>query len=112
MTPGDGRVGRDVADAWRRILLRRPSWRSDAELRVTYERGAFPEAEVAALGPETSGPGASARTAVDLATVDARPSVGDVLAIEARDGRAVPLAEALARIPDYALIARRYRQTG
>jgi hypothetical protein len=36
--------------------------------------------------------------------------VGDALAIEARDGRAIPLAEALARIPAYALIARRYRR--
>jgi HD superfamily phosphohydrolase len=106
-SPGDGRVSHDVADAWRRILLRRPSWRSDAEVRVPYDAGAFPSEQVATLGAEEPG-----RTAIDLAIVDARPSVGDALAIEARDGRPVALDEALARIPPYALIARRYRRTG
>jgi HD superfamily phosphohydrolase len=106
-SPGDGRVSAEVADAWRRILLRRPSWRSDAEVRVTYEAGAFPTDQVAELGSEEAG-----RTAIDLAIVDARPSVGEALAIEARDGRRVRLDEALARIPPYALIARRYRRTG
>ena len=105
--PGDGRVARDVADAWRRILLRRPGWRSEAEVRTTYPAGAFPTEQVATLGEPEAG-----RTAIDLAIVDARPAVGDALAIEARDGRPVPLDEALARIPSYALIARRYRRVG
>jgi HD superfamily phosphohydrolase len=104
-TPGDGRVTPEVADAWRRILLRRPSWRSEAELRTTYSAGAFPAEQVATLGDPEAG-----RTAIDLAIVDARPAVGDALAIEARDGQAVPLDEALGRIPAYALIARRYRR--
>ncbi|HEY2917037.1 MAG TPA: HD domain-containing protein [Candidatus Limnocylindrales bacterium] len=106
-TPGDGRVPADIADAWRRILLRRPSWRSEAEIRTTYPAGAFPTDLVATLGDPDR---ARRRTAIDLAIVDARPAVGDALAIEARDGRMVPLDEALARIPGYALIARRYRR--
>ena len=102
---GDGRVDPVVADAWRRILLRRPSWRSEAELRTTYVAGGFPTAEVAALGVPEPG-----RTAIDLAIVDARPSVGEVLAIETRDGGQLTIDEALSRIPPYALIARRYRR--
>ncbi|MEA2547329.1 MAG: uncharacterized protein QOI09_2602, partial [Chloroflexota bacterium] len=39
--PGDGRVSAAVADAWRAVLLRRPSWRS--------------EAEIATLGPGEAG---------------------------------------------------------
>ena len=104
---GDGRVAPVVADAWRRILLRRPSWRSEAELRTTYGAGAFPTAEVDALGPIEAG-----RTAIDLAIVDARPAVGSVLAIETRDGGTLGIDEALGRIPPHALIARRYRRTG
>jgi HD superfamily phosphohydrolase len=105
-TPGDGRVSPEVADAWRRILLRRPSWRSEAEVRTTYRAGSFPSDLVATLGdpqPDV--------TAIDLAIVDARPAVADVLSIEARDGHPIGLDEALARIPGYALIARRYRRT-
>ncbi len=103
--PGDGRVARAVADGWRGILLRRPSWRSEAEVRATYEAGAFPAAKVAALGDEQPG-----RIAIDLAIVDARPAVGPVLTIEARDGSEVALGDALSRIPENALIARRYRR--
>jgi HD superfamily phosphohydrolase len=104
--PGDGRVPGAIADAWRRILLRRPSWRSDAELRMTYEEGGFPDADVAALGPASAG-----RVAIDLAIVDARPAVKPTLTIEMRDGSLVTPADALARVPSYALIARRYRRT-
>ncbi|HET9681419.1 MAG TPA: HD domain-containing protein [Candidatus Limnocylindrales bacterium] len=104
-SPGDGRVERGVADGWRGILLRRPSWRSEAELRLTYPAGAFPATEVASLGVEEPG-----RVAIDLAIVDALPAVGPVLTIEARDGSDIPLDEALSRIPSNALIARRYRR--
>ncbi|HKB28625.1 MAG TPA: HD domain-containing protein [Candidatus Limnocylindrales bacterium] len=105
-TPGDGRVTRSIADGWRGILLRRPGWRADAEYRATYEDGDFPEADVAAL----ERPGDPA-VVVDRAVVDARPDAGGALAIEARDGRPVPLREAIGRVPAYALIARRYRRT-
>ncbi len=103
--PGDGRVAGAVADGWRRILLRRPSWRSDAELRATFEPGGYPTAQVEALGRPEPG-----RVAIDLATVDARPAVGPVLAIETRSGAGMSLDEALGRIPAFALIARRYRR--
>ena len=88
-TPGDGRDRRAIADGWRAILLRRPRWRSEAEVRAEYERGAFPAALVAALGAAEPG-----RVAIDLATVDARPAeataTDSLLAVEGRDGRPAP----------------------
>ncbi|MEO5704612.1 MAG: HD domain-containing protein [Candidatus Limnocylindrales bacterium] len=106
--PGDARVSRSVADGWRGILLRRPGWRADAEVRASYEEGSFPTAEVAALGPEEPG-----RVAIDLAMVDAR--MGDAaasraLTVEGRDGADIPLSRAVSRVPGWALIARRYRR--
>jgi HD superfamily phosphohydrolase len=111
--PGDHRVPANVAEAWRAILLRRPNWRAEAEIRAEYESGNQPTALIAGLG--TPEPG---RVAIDLAIVDARPA--DVapgeqprLALEMRDGTAgPPLAEALGRLPGYALIGRRYRRIG
>ena len=49
-TPGDGRVSPDLADAWRAILLRQPTWRSEAEIRAEYEAGARPDERIATLG--------------------------------------------------------------
>ena len=43
--PGDGRVTAAVAAGWSAILLRQPSWRSEAEIRVEYEADARPDAE-------------------------------------------------------------------
>jgi HD superfamily phosphohydrolase len=108
--PGDGKVTPTVADGWRAILLRRPHWRSDAEVRAEFESGRFPDAAVATLGPSEPG-----RVVIDLAVVDARPAeataTDSLLAVEGRDGRpAAPLSESLARLPAYALIARRYRR--
>ena len=98
-----------VADAWRAVLLRRPRWRSEAELRVEYEAGARPDAEIAALGEPEPG-----RVAIDLAEVDARPAdataTDSLPAVEGRDGSALSLARSLGRLPAYALIARRYRR--
>jgi hypothetical protein len=108
--PGDGRVSAEIADAWRAILLRRPNWRAEAEIRAEYEAGAEPAALIASLGASEAG-----HVAIDLAIVDARPA--DItaaeprLALESRDGSAGPsLGEALARIPGYSLIGRRYRR--
>jgi HD superfamily phosphohydrolase len=106
---GDGQVTPTVAEAWRAILLRQPSWRAEAELRAEYEAGARPEADIAALGaPE---PGV---VAIDLAVVDARPAdataTDSLLAVEARDGSSPSLARSLGRLPAYALIGRRYRK--
>ena len=108
--PGDGRVTTEVADGWRAILLRRPRWRSEAEVRAEYEEGEFPEARVAALGKAEPG-----RVAIDLAVVDARPAdataTDTLLAIETRDGTtSLRLSDALARLPAWALIGRRYRR--
>jgi hypothetical protein len=109
-TPGDGTVVPAVGEAWRAILLRRPRWRAEAEIRLDYEDGSFPDAQVASLGAAEPG-----RVAIDLAIVDARPAdataTDSLLAIEARDGASeLRLSRALSRLPAYALIARRYRR--
>jgi hypothetical protein len=107
--PGDGSVTPAVADVWRAVLLRRPRWRSEAELRLEYEAGAPPDEAIAALGAARPG-----RVAIDLAVVDARPAdataTDSLLAVEARDGSSLSLARSLGRLPAYALIARRYRR--
>ena len=107
--PGDGTVTRDVAEAWSAILLRKPTWRAEAEIRAEYEAGGRPEALVAGLGAPEPG-----RVAIDLAEVDARPadaaSTDGLLALETRDGGAPSLSAALASIPAYWLIGRRYRR--
>jgi len=105
--PGSGRVPRAVADGWRGILLRRPGWRAEAEIRASYEPGMEPHEDIAGLGSEEPG-----RVTIDLAIVDARPGDGRRLAVEGRDGSEIPLSRALARVPAYALIGRRYRRLG
>ena len=108
-TDGDGRVTPAIADGWRAILLRQPRWRAEAEVRLEYEAGARPEAEIATLGAAEPG-----LVAIDLAIVDARPAdataTDSLLAVEARDGSSLSLARSLGRLPAYALIARRYRR--
>jgi hypothetical protein len=74
-------------------------------MRASYEAGAEPDAEIARLGRPEPG-----HVAIDLAIVDARPASDRRLAIEGRDGEDIPLAEALERVPAYALIGRRYRR--
>jgi HD superfamily phosphohydrolase len=107
---GDGTVAPAVGEAWRAILLRRPRWRAEAEVRVEYEDGAYPADELAALGGEEPG-----RVAIDLAAVDARPAdataTDSLLAIEPRDGISeLRLSRALGRLPAFACIGRRYRR--
>jgi len=109
--PGDGRVTPAVAEAWRAILLRQPQWRAEAEFRAEYEDGGRPDEDIARLGAPEPG-----RVAIDLAIVDARPAEATasdtLLAVEARDGGpGTPVSRALARLPAWALIARRYRRT-
>jgi HD superfamily phosphohydrolase len=105
--PGDGRVAPTVAGIWRRILLRRPRWRAEAEVRAEWEEGEPPPDAVATLGSAEPG-----RVTIDLAVVDARPAgpAADALLAETgRDGGpGRPLSEALGRLPAYALIGRRY----
>ncbi len=108
-TPGDGTVTEAIGDAWQAILLRRPTWRSEAEIRAEYEAGGRPAGLVASLGEPEPG-----RVAIDLAEVDARPadaaSTDGLLALEMRDGGVASLSAALASIPAYWLIGRRYRR--
>ena len=105
--PGDGRVTPDVAATWARILLRRPRWRAEAEVRAEYEVGPPPAEAIATLGEGVPG-----RVAIDLAIVDARPSGDEAnarLAIAGREGRpSQPLSAWLDRLPAFALIGRRY----
>jgi hypothetical protein len=107
--PGDGRVRQPLADAWRAILLRQPTWRSEAEIRAEYEAGEPPRDVVSALGEPDPG-----RIAIDLAVVDARPAdataTDRLLALEGRDGHPMSLSAALASIPAYWLVGRRYRR--
>jgi len=108
-TDGDGQVQPAVAEAWRAVLLRQPSWRAEAEIRAEYEAGDMPEAAIATLGAAEPGV-----VAIDLAVVDARPAdataTDSLLAVEGRDGSSPSLARSLGRLPAYALIARRYRR--
>jgi hypothetical protein len=107
--PGDGTVTRATADVWQAVLLRRPRWRSEAEIRLEYEAGGLDKGRVAALGAAEPG-----RVVIDLATVDARPAdataTDSLLAVEGRDGSAMSLAASLGRLPAFATIARRYRR--
>jgi HD superfamily phosphohydrolase len=108
--PGDGTVTREVADGWRAILLRRPRWRAEHEVRAESETGDWPAAILAELGEAEPG-----RVVIDLTGVDARPGAGRPasLVIERRDGGPGPsLRDALARLPAWFLVGRRYRRTG
>jgi HD superfamily phosphohydrolase len=111
--PGDGKVTAGAGALWRAILLRRPRWRPEAELRLAYEAadraGALRRVEAELGKPE---PG---RVAIDLAEVDARPAertaTDSLLAVVGRDGRpAAPVSQSISRLPALSLVARRYRR--
>jgi len=108
-TPGDGTVTPLVADGWRQILLRHPRWRAESEVRLSSEDGAWPDDVLARLGRAEAD-----SVSIDLVAIDARPlRADDLLAVEARDGSVgPPPSEALARIPAFALVGRRYRRIG
>ena len=107
--PGDGRLASSLADAWRAILLRQPTWRSEAEIRAGYEASDRPEALIESLGEAEPG-----RVAIDLAVIDARPAdataTDRLLGLEGRGGESMSLAAALGSVPAYWLIGRRYRK--
>ncbi|HET7726661.1 MAG TPA: HD domain-containing protein [Candidatus Limnocylindrales bacterium] len=109
--PGDGTVEPAIGETWRRILLRRPRWRVEREVRAESESGTWPEEVLEALGSPEPG-----RAVVDLAAVDARrarPGADGRLRIERRDGTPGPAAsDALRRVPRVALVGRRYRRVG
>ena len=107
---GDGKVTADVADGWRAILLRRPRWRTEREVRAEQATPDWPPELLAELGEAEPG-----LVVVDLTGVDARPGAGKPpsLAIELRDGEPGPsLDDALARLPAWSLVGRRYRHAG
>jgi HD superfamily phosphohydrolase len=107
--PGDGRVSAELGEAWRAILLRQPTWRSEAEVRAEYEAGDSVDRVIAPLGVPVPGV-----VAIDLAVIDARPAdataTDRLLALEGRDGSAMSLAAALSSIPAYWMVGRRYRR--
>jgi HD superfamily phosphohydrolase len=107
--PGDGTVTEAVAEGWRGILLRRPRWRAEREVRRTSDDGTWPPDAIAELGPVDGD-----RAQLDLVALDGRPArPDDLLAIEARDGSPGPtVAEALGRVPAWILVGRRYRRVG
>ncbi len=81
-------------------------------MRLEFEDGGPPASALAGLGVAQPG-----EVAIDLALVDARPTDPvegpPVLTIEPRaGGDPIPLSRALARLPAYALIARRFRKVG
>jgi hypothetical protein len=108
-SPGDGTVTPAVADGWRQILLRHPRWRAETEVRLTSLDGSWPADALARLGTAVDD-----RVAIDLVAIDGRPASADtLLAIEARDGSPGPMASAaLAGIPAFSLVGRRYRRIG
>jgi HD superfamily phosphohydrolase len=108
--PGDGTVTPDVADGWRAILLRRPRWRTEREVRVEQATPEWPPELLASLGEAEPG-----QVVLDLTGIDARPGAGKppTLSIERRDGEPGPaLDEALSRLPAWSLVGRRYRRVG
>ncbi|HKF85769.1 MAG TPA: HD domain-containing protein, partial [Candidatus Limnocylindrales bacterium] len=105
---GDGTVTPTVADGWRAILLRRPRWHAEREVRAESDTGEWPDALLAQLGQAEAG-----EVAIDLTGIDARPGASKppTLVVEGRDGGAGPrLADALGRLPAWLLIGRRYRR--
>ena len=112
--PGDGTVTAQVGRAWQAILLRRPSWHADLELRRNYE--AFERSDAIAAARAELGAEEAGVCTIDLAEVDARPAeataTDSLLAVVGRDGaQAGPVSVALGRLPAYSLVARRYVRT-
>ena len=111
--PGNQLVPRSIADAWRSILLRRPNWRSEAEVRAEYEAGARAAGadRRASAGPSPGGSPSTWRSSTRGRPRASAPSRG--WPSRCATARPAPsLAEALGRLPGYALIGRRYRRTG
>ena len=105
-TPGGGRVSRAVADGWRGHPAAPPGLaRRGGDPRVLRGRRRARGGDRAASAPPSR---AGSRSTWRSSTRGRRG--GDRLAIEGRDGGEIPLAQALARVPAYALIGRRYRR--
>jgi HD superfamily phosphohydrolase len=109
-----GMVTPRVAELWRRILQRRPTWRAVHEVRRDSRSGASRasvEAELRAALPRDAG-----RYRLDLAEADARPQnplfATGRLIVARRDGTldAAPLGELLERLPAVVTVGRAYER--
>ena len=109
-----------VAELWRGILLRRPTWRAVREIRHDSRSEAARERVErelrAELGPLLDAdPG---RYRFDLADADARPQnpllAEGRLVVARRDGSldAAPLGELLERLPAVVTVGRAYERVG
>ena len=99
-----------IADAWRAILLRRPTWRAEAEFRAEYEAGGRPDDRIAALGAAEAGRGRDRPRRGGRAARRIRPPPTVPWRSRAATAPPIPLEVALGSIPAYWLIARRYRR--
>jgi uncharacterized protein len=109
-----GLVTPRVAESWRRILERRPTWHAVHEVRRDSRSGASRasvEAELLAALPGDRG-----RYRLDLAEADARPQnpllVAGQLIVARRDGSLDPaaLGELLERLPAVVTVGRAYER--
>ncbi len=117
---GSGYVTPRVAELWRGILLRRPTWHAVREVRRDSRSEAARERVEAelrqALGPLlTADPD---RYRFDLAEADARPQnpllAEGQLVVARRDGTldTAPLGELLERLPAVVTVGRAYERVG
>jgi uncharacterized protein len=118
--PGSGCVTPRVAELWRGILLRRPTWRAVREIRHDSRSEAARERVERELRVEL-GPLLDAdpgRYRFDLADADARPQnpllAEGRLVVARRDGSldAAPLGELLERLPAVVTVGRAYERVG
>jgi HD superfamily phosphohydrolase len=116
--PGSGRVTARVAELWRGILLRRPTWHVVREVRRdsrSEAHRATVEAELReALGDDLARN--PSRYRLDLAEADARPQnpllAEGRLIVARRDGSldSAPLGELLERLPAVVTVGRAYER--
>jgi HD superfamily phosphohydrolase len=116
--PGDGRVTAAVAELWRGILLRRPTWRAVHEIRRDSRAGLSPDQVEDELRAEMGGADRDGRLRFDLAVADARPQNPILpegqLIVARRDGTldSAPLESLLERLPAVVVVGRAYRRVG
>jgi uncharacterized protein len=116
VAPGDGRVTPAVAELWRGILLRRPTWRSVREIRRDSRSGLTQSQIEEQLRAEMEGAGANGRLRLDLAVTDARPENPILpegqLIVARRDGTldSTPLETLLERLPAVVVVGRAYER--
>jgi len=118
VAPGSGRVTPGVAELWRGILLRRPTWRTVTEIRRDSRSG-LSQAEIEEqLRAEIGAASTNGRLRLDLAVADARPQnpilAEGQLIVARRDGTldSEPLETLLERLPAVVVVGRAYERAG